>query len=703
MHPTQQQQAATLERTKRSREQRACVNEALARGELPTSIDAPERVRSRLERWGVSDRPEAVRPGLERVLGDSNLVPASSLERAASAARCVARVRIRDDGGSTVGWGTGFMISPSLLITNNHVLTSAADAQHSRVEFNYQDGLDGKPMPAASFDLKPQVFFETDAQLDFTVVAVDETSHTVQPLTSFGHARLIKQEGKALLGEYLNIIQHPNGEPKQVAVRENRLVARLDQFLHYETDTAPGSSGSPVFNDQWEVVALHHSGVPATDEQGRLLNLTGGLWSPDQGEQRLQWIANEGVRVSTICHELEKRAGQMPEPRRALIRSALSEAPIEHAPIVGVPPSHDSAFAQPSSAATTLDWGSQQGNEESTHSASPAAFMQGAVATWVIPLQISAQLGGSSPPIGGSRSPRAQPEPVLAALPAQAAPTLLPDAEVLAELREAKTRPYYDAAEDRQRRAEYYAGFDFSARDLLSYLSALLEQTHENLLRYKPIAHVYPWLDVHPDGFVRSIYSGHKYKPEEIIEEDLKVEAARARRKAESLHAEASVRAAELDALEAQLPYNCEHVVPQSWFDKREPMRGDLHHLFTCESGCNSFRGNTPYYDFADFEEVIREACGKREVGRFEPTAGKGPVARAVLYFAVRYPGEINATDREYEFERIKTLIAWHQTDPVSEYERHRNRVAQHKQGNRNPFVDFPDLASKLDFRATLG
>ena len=409
----------------------------------------------------------------------------------------------------------------------------------------------------------------------------------------------IKQEGKALLGEYLNIIQHPNGEPKQVAVRENRLVARLDSFLHYETDTAPGSSGSPVFNDQWEVVALHHSGVPATDEQGRTLNLQGGLWSEDQGEQRVKWLANEGVRVSTICQELEKRAGQMPSSKRGLVLSALSEAPIEHGPIVGVFPSHDSPLARfdtPSTSVGAVDWSSQAG-EEHVPSAWPAASMQGAVATWVVPLQISAQLGVSSVP------PGVRPEPAFQALPAHAAalPGALSDAEVLAELREARTRPYYDAPEDKQRRTQYYAGFDFSARDLLSRLSALLEQTHENPLHYKPIAHVYPWLDVHPDGFLRSIYSGRKYTPEEIIAEDLKVEAARARRKAESLHAEAAVRAAELDALEAQLPYNCEHVVPQSWFDKREPMRGDLHHLFTCESGCNSFRGNTPILRFRGF------------------------------------------------------------------------------------------------------
>jgi endonuclease G, mitochondrial len=44
-------------------------------------------------------------------------------------------------------------------------------------------------------------------------------------------------------------------------------------------------------------------------------------------------------------------------------------------------------------------------------------------------------------------------------------------------------------------------------------------------------------------------------------------------------------------------------VVPQPWFAKREPMRGDLHHLFACESRCNAFRGNTPFFDFAEAQE----------------------------------------------------------------------------------------------------
>ena len=75
-------------------------------------------------------------------------------------------------------------------------------------------------------------------------------------------------------------MQHPRGEKKQVALRENRIVDIPDRFLHYAADTEPGSSGSPVFNDQWEVVALHHASVPLTGKDE---------------------FANEGIRISRVC------------------------------------------------------------------------------------------------------------------------------------------------------------------------------------------------------------------------------------------------------------------------------------------------------------------------------------------------------------------------------------------------------------------
>ncbi|MET3114373.1 endonuclease I [Pedobacter sp. CG_S7] len=57
----------------------------------------------------------------------------------------------------------------------------------------------------------------------------------------------------------------------------------------------------------------------------------------------------------------------------------------------------------------------------------------------------------------------------------------------------------------------------------------------------------------------------------------------------------------EVEKMESTMPYNCEHVVCQSWFKKQEPMRGDLHHLFACEARCNLFHNNFPYHDFPTY------------------------------------------------------------------------------------------------------
>jgi endonuclease I len=127
-------------------------------------------------------------------------------------------------------------------------------------------------------------------------------------------------------------------------------------------------------------------------------------------------------------------------------------------------------------------------------------------------------------------------------------------------------------------------------------------------------------------------------------------------------------------------------------------MRGDLHHLFASESGCNSFRGNHAYFDFPDFDEVLRSGCGKREEGRFEPASGKGAIARATLYFLLRYPGTIGDAARELPPERLAILLDWHKRHPVDRYERHRCAAIQQAQGNRNPLIDFPDWADRIDF-----
>lgn len=243
---------------------------------------------------------------LERILGGNNLLAAAFLDLGSTVAKSVARIQIRDQF-KTIGFGTGFMISPRLILTNNHVLPDTETARLSRAEFNFQNGVDGRPHAISAFNLEPGTFFVTDVDLDFTVVAVqpstDETEAQL-PLTHFGFNRVTADQGKLLLGEPINIIQHPDGQPKQIALQQNELIDRLERFIHYQTDTSPGSSGSPLYNNQWEVVGLHHSGVPARDASGNILSIDGTVWNPSLGESRIKWVANEGVRLSSIIEHL---------------------------------------------------------------------------------------------------------------------------------------------------------------------------------------------------------------------------------------------------------------------------------------------------------------------------------------------------------------------------------------------------------------
>ena len=402
-------------------------------------------------------------------------------------------------------------------------------------------------------------------------------------------------------------------------------------MLHYETDTAPGSSGSPVFNDQWEVVALHHSGVPRTDKDGNWLATDGTIWTRDMGEERVDWLANEGVRISRVLRALREQ--QLTGPAAELRAQVFEAAP--------APETRFSPAGQTAQVGTA-----------------------GEAASWTLPLTVSVTLGGVE---GTARLGGARPAPGTPATPAPAPGA--PDAEdpelraALLDAEAARGRPYYPKAADDDARARYYEAIDDGADGKVLYraLSELVDRSHEPRPAYKPMRLVYPWVDLHPDGKLRSIYSGKTFAPEELISADAGVEQARTERLQELVQREAALGPgkfeAEFDALEAALPYNCEHVVPQSWFGKHEPMRGDLHHLFACESGCNSFRGNTPYFDFPDADEAVREACGHREADGFEPAAGKGAVARATLYFLLRYPGLVGDTAQELRAERLGMLL----------------------------------------------
>jgi endonuclease I len=271
----------------------------------------------------------------------------------------------------------------------------------------------------------------------------------------------------------------------------------------------------------------------------------------------------------------------------------------------------------------------------------------------------------------------------------------------LASARRAASRPYVDREADLAARTAYYAGIDLSSPgpELLEALVRLVGRTHRQELEYRPAEFLYPWVDLHPDMRLHHLYSGRPAEPEEVIRDDLRIGRRRAARLRDEVAADAALGPREVESLfdrmESELPFNCEHVVPQSWFGKRQPMRGDLHHLFACEPRCNSHRGSVPYADHGDPRPTI-EDCGRLEADGFEPGQDKGVVARATLYFLLRYPGEVGDESREMQAGVLPVLARWHTEEPPGDYEIHRNAAVFELQGNRNPLIDFPEVVDRL-------
>ncbi|WP_052404798.1 endonuclease I family protein [Bacillus rubiinfantis] len=285
----------------------------------------------------------------------------------------------------------------------------------------------------------------------------------------------------------------------------------------------------------------------------------------------------------------------------------------------------------------------------------------------------------------------------------------------LAFLRENKRRIYenqdlyYNERQDRLDLKDYYqsvTNLDCSGIELFFHYHHLLEKTHKNQIPYflSKDLYLYTWVDLHPDGSVKSIYSGEEKDPELLIIKDNEIISQKYNDFQQFLRKvgrndDKIVK--ELKLFERLVKLNTEHIVPQSWFSGLEPMKGDLHHLFVCDPECNIVRSNFPYADFSFYtpespDEPLQNHCGLAVDGSFEPEYGKGTAARAMLYFFLRYPRVIKKVYRVGI--NLPLLISWHQEFPVTIYEKHRNQAIYRIQGNRNPFIDFPHLAKKIDF-----
>ncbi|MGZ8351193.1 MAG: endonuclease/exonuclease/phosphatase family protein [Allosphingosinicella sp.] len=238
-------------------------------------------------------------PILELTIGDADFLPSVFLESGAAAARAVGRIAIRsgiDYSGKlqSGGWfGTAFLVGHGLLLTNHHVLNTPEVCAAATLQLNYRNRLDGSADKFEEFPLKPETLFITspvEGGLDYTFVAIDpDVSERYGVVPIDRRAYVIAPPTPA------NIIQHPAGRYQEVVIHDNPVMRDNGLVLHYLSDTEPGSSGSPVFDNRWRLIALHH----AAQENSEGLEYKG---------HKPQYL-NEGIKLSSIAADLEARRG----------------------------------------------------------------------------------------------------------------------------------------------------------------------------------------------------------------------------------------------------------------------------------------------------------------------------------------------------------------------------------------------------------
>jgi S1-C subfamily serine protease len=224
------------------------------------------------------------RAGLERQIFDEpTLLDVAFLQRGVELAPAVARLLVTLPDGRY--YGTGFRIGEDLLLTNHHVLFGAADTPATGVEawLHYELDSTGRPCDHQVIECRPDTI-TGDSAHDWAVIRTVAPLPDSVPVLQLGG-------GRVAAGDRVYIIQHPKGGMKKIGMHHNVVRYADEDVVQYWTDTEPGSSGSPVFSERWELVALHHRWV-------------------ETGLLRAREFRNQGRRITRVAEGL-KNAGLM--------------------------------------------------------------------------------------------------------------------------------------------------------------------------------------------------------------------------------------------------------------------------------------------------------------------------------------------------------------------------------------------------------
>jgi hypothetical protein len=222
-------------------------------------------------------------------------LPPWFVKRAAELSAAVGRVSV---GGSL--FGTGFLITPKILLTCQHVLPDVQQASQSTFELDYQRDEDGTFRRVTSIKLRPEAFFVADRALDFVAVGLEVELRDRHPIP-------LTDDGNTTPGEQLSLFHHAQAGPLLLSLRRGLVLTVSDDFLHHNVDTLPGSAGAPLLDQSLRLVGLHHSSVPARE-----------------GAR----TANEAVRTTSILAMLARSQPELFGQALSVNAVASSQVPI---------------------------------------------------------------------------------------------------------------------------------------------------------------------------------------------------------------------------------------------------------------------------------------------------------------------------------------------------------------------------------------
>ncbi|MEH2163116.1 MAG: LamG-like jellyroll fold domain-containing protein [Nostoc sp.] len=275
--------------------------------------------------------------------------------------------------------GTGFLVGGTHLLTNQHVLPSAKIAEQCVAQFNYED--DEESLEALiDYEFDPKALFVSEPSLDYTLVQLKSGAFTRQAGYRMGWIQLIEDDAaicpglfyqeasdkkplpsqneglwsdsrskffinvqteeqkqafqdwsRKASGDSVYIIQHPKGRRKQIVMVNNKVIdyGLFKNFLRYRANTDYGSSGSPVFNGQWQLVALHHAAIP------KIVSKEADHYGKEK-DQPAEIIAQQGVRICRIVADLKQKSFRNPKLKSFIEDFVITAEQLNYPPLPAV-------------------------------------------------------------------------------------------------------------------------------------------------------------------------------------------------------------------------------------------------------------------------------------------------------------------------------------------------------------------------------